>query len=193
MRSKTSKAWLAKLLAGAGGLLAATISLGYSLYERRQADVVPQVEAGTPVEAGRWKVAVTGSTVGKAMPNGARISSGKKAIVVSMMLENISAQSSNLYGGLIKPANLHDVQKPQYYLTRDQAILWDLQPRMPEAVTAVWEVPENVALPDVLTLQVESEFFKPRDNLYSAPGWFPAGTIVEIALPLDDETSEGKP
>ncbi len=193
MRSKTSKAWLAKLLAGAGGLLAASISLGYSLYERRQADVVPQVEAATPVEAGRWKVSVNRSAVGTEMPNGAKISPGKKAIVVSMMLENISAQSSNLYGGLIKPANLPDIPKPQYYLTRDRAILWDLQPRMPEAVTAVWEVPENVALPDVLTLQVEGEFFKPRDNLYSAPGWFPSGAVAEIALPLDGETSERKP
>ncbi|MBO9198385.1 hypothetical protein J5277_30125 [Rhizobium sp. 16-449-1b] len=193
MKSKTGKAWLTKLLAGAGGLLAASISLGYSLYERRQADVVPQVDVATPVEAGRWKVSVTGSALGKEMPNGAKISPGKKAIIVNMMLENLSAQSSNLYGDLIKPANLPDTSKPQYYLTRDRAILWDLQPRMPEAVTAVWEVPENIALPDVLRLQVEGEFFKPRDNLYSAPGWFPSGPVAEIALPLAGETPEEKP
>lgn len=193
MRSKTGKAWLTKLLAGAGGLLAASISLGYSLYERRQADLVPRVEVATPVEAGRWKVTVAGSALATEMPNGAKMSPGKKAIVVSMMLENLSAQSSNLYGSLIKPANLPDTPKPQYYLSRDRAILWDLQPRMPEAVTAVWEVPENAALPDVLRLHVEGEFFKPRDNLYSAPGWFPSGTIAEIAMPLDGETPETKP
>lgn len=193
MRSKTGKAWLTKLLAGAGGLLAASISLGYTLYERRQADVVPQVEVATPVDAGRWKVSFAGSALAKEMPNGAKISPGKKAIVVSMMLENLSAQSSNLYGSLIKPTNLRDTPKPQYYLSRDRAILWDLQPRMPEAVTAVWEVPANVALPDVLRLRVEGEFFKPRDNLYNAPGWFPLGTVAEIALPLDGETSETKP
>ncbi|WP_155947838.1 hypothetical protein [Rhizobium sp. 2MFCol3.1] len=193
MNPKTGKTWMTKLLAGAGGLLAASISLGYSLYERRQADVVPQVEVASPVEAGRWKVSIFGSALAKEMPNGAKISPGKKAVVVSMMLENLSAQSSNLYGSLIKPTNLPDTSKPQYYLMRDRAILWDLQPRMPEAVTAGWEVPENVVLPDVLRLQIEGEFFKPRDNLYSAPGWFPSGTVAELALPLNGETSVERP
>ncbi|MFK0334382.1 hypothetical protein ACIQUB_25045 [Rhizobium sp. NPDC090275] len=191
--SKRSKGWLTKLLAGAGGLLAATVSLGYSLYERRQADIVPKVEVQTPVDAGRWKVIVNASALGPQMPNGAKVSSGRKAIIVSMMLENLSAQSSNLYGSLIKLTNLPNIPKPQYYLTRDRAILWDLQPRMPEAVTAVWEVPENAALPAVLRLQIEGEFFKPRDNLYSAPGWFSSGTIAEIALPLDGKMPETEP
>lgn len=192
-RPKTRKRWLTRLLAGAGGLLAATVSLGYSLYERRQADVIPQIAAATLVEAGRWSVSVNGSAIGKEMPNGARISSGKTAIVVDMTLENISAQSSNLYGSLITLADLPDAPKPQYYLTRDRAILWDLQPRMPEAVTAVWEVPADLTLPDVLRLQVEGEVFKPRDNLYSAPGWFPSGAVAEIVLPLAAKTSEASP
>ncbi len=182
-----------RLLAGAGGLLAATFSLGYSLYERRQADVIPQVAASTEVTAGRWTVTVNRSVVGAEMPNGARIPPGKKAIVVGMTLENISAQSSNLYGSLIKLVDLPDAPKPQYYLTRDRAILWDLQPSLPEAVTAVWEIPADVELPGVLRLQVEGEIFKPKDNLYSAPGWFPTGAVAQISLPLNVETSEAKP
>lgn len=184
MMRKTSKAWLTKLLAGAGGLLAAAISLGYSLYEQREADIVPQVEAAVPIEAGRWKVAVIASSIGAVMPNGTQVSSGKKAIVVDMRLENLSAESSNLYGDLITLANVSDTSKPQYYLKRDRSILWDLQPRMPESVTAVWEVPQERALPDTLRLKVEGSLFKPRDNLYAAPGWFPSGSVAEIALPL---------
>ena len=185
MTRKMSRAWLTKLIAGAGGLLAAALSLGYSLYEQREADMIPQVEAATPVEAGRWKVSVSRSTIDAAMPNGARISPGKKAIVVEMMLENISAESSNLYGNLIKLANVHDASKPQYYLKRDRAILWDLHPRMAEAVTAVWEVPATLSLPTVLRLRIEGALFKPRDNLYAAPGWFPSGSVAEVALPLN--------
>jgi hypothetical protein len=183
MRSR-SKAWLTKILAGLGGLLAAAISLGYSVYEQREANVVPQVEAGRSVEAGRWNVSITSSAIGAVAPNGLRISSGKKAIVVDMVLENISAESSNLYGDLIRLANISDAPKPQYYLKRDQTILWDLQPRMPEAVTAIWEVPASLALPDALRLRVEGSLFKPRDNLYAAPGWFPAGSVAEITLPI---------
>lgn len=101
---------------------------------------------------------------------GARISLGKQAIVVDMLLENISAESSSLYGELITLSNVPDAPKPQYYLTRDRAILWDLQPRIPEAVTAVWEVPAELELPTVLHLHIEGSHFKPRDNLYAAPG-----------------------
>ncbi|SFA76183.1 hypothetical protein SAMN03159496_00208 [Rhizobium sp. NFR07] len=190
---KTRKAWLTRVLAGIGGLLAAAISLGYSLYEQREADVVPKVEVGRPVEAGRWNVSIASSAIGTVMPNGARISPSKKAIVVDMVLENISAESSNLYGDLIRLANVPDAPKPQYYLKRDRSILWDLQPRMPEAVSAIWEVPETLVLPKVLQLRVEGTFFKPRDNLYSAPGWFPSGSFAEVALPLDAAAAGAEP
>lgn len=190
---KTSKAWFTRLLAGVGGILAAAISLGYSLYEQREAEIVPTVEVATPVEAGRWKVSITGSAITTAMPNGSRISPGKKAIVVDMVLENLSAESSNLYGDLISLVGISDASKPQYYLKRDRAILWDLQPRIAEAVAAVWEVPADVALPNNLRLRVEGSFFKPRDNLYAAPGWFPSGSVADIVLPLNAAPSGIEP
>jgi hypothetical protein len=124
------------------------------------------------------------------MPNGGRVSPGKKAIVVDMALENISAESSNLYGDLVKLANVADASRPQYYLKRDRAILWDLQPRLHEPVQAVWEVPVTLALPKTLELTVEGEFFKPRDNLYAAPGWFPSGPVAQVNLSLDADRPE---
>ncbi|ANV23753.1 hypothetical protein [Agrobacterium pusense] len=175
---------LAKLLAGAGGLLAATVSLGYSLYEKRESEIVPQVEVSTPVGAGRWKMSVTAGSIVTVMPNGGKISPGKKAIALDMILENVSSESSNLYADLIKITNVSDAARPQYYLKRDRAILWDLHPRMPEAVTAVWEVSDSQTLPYSLQLRVEGAVFKPRDNLYAAPGWFPSGSVAEIRLPL---------
>ncbi|RAL97794.1 hypothetical protein DOU54_10405 [Agrobacterium sp. MS2] len=178
------KGRLAKLLAGAGGLLAATVSLGYSLYEKRESEIVPQVEVSTPVGAGRWKVSVTAGSIVTVMPNGGKISPGKKAIALDMILENVSSESSNLYADLIKITNVSDAARPQYYLKRDRAILWDLHPRMPEAVTAVWEVSDSQTLPYSLQLRVEGAVFKPRDNLYAAPGWFPSGSVAEIRLPL---------
>lgn len=107
-----------------------------------------------------------------------------KAIALDMILENVSSESSNLYADLIKITNVSDAARPQYYLKRDRAILWDLHPRMPEAVTAVWEVSDSQTLPYSLQLRVEGAVFKPRDNLYAAPGWFPSGSVAEIRLPL---------
>ncbi len=181
---KTSKKWLTNLFAGVGGLMAAAISLGYSLYEQRESEVIPQVEVSIPVDAGRWRVAVEAASIVAVRPDGGHVSPAMKAIAIDMIMENVSAESSNLYGGLIKLVNIADAPKPQYYLKRDRAMLWDLQPRMPEAVTAIWEVPASQALPVSLQLRVEGENFKPKDNLYAAPGWFPSGSVAEVALPL---------
>jgi hypothetical protein len=184
MMREAGKAWLTRLLAGIGGLVAATISLGYSLFEQRQSGIVPQVEAAIPIEAGRWEVSITAAAIPTVLPNGGRTPPRIEAIAVGMMLENLSAESSNLYGDLIGLVDVPDAPRPQYYLNRDHSILWDLQPRMPERVTAGWEVPASLALSDTLRLCVDGATFKPRDNLYAAPGWFPSGSVAEVALPL---------
>jgi len=181
---KTNKALLTKLLAGIGGLLAAAISLGYSLYEKRQAEIIPQVAIATPVDAGRWKVSLNGGVTGGEMPNGSHITPGKQAIAIDMVLENLSVESANSYRHLIKLQNIPDAPMPQFYLMRDKDILWDMQPMMPEVVKAVWQVPADLSLPKELRVMVEGETFKPRDNLYAAPGWFPSGSVAQVALPL---------
>lgn len=190
---KMGRAWVTKVTAGVGGLAAAMLSLGASLYQQRQADIIPQVEIATPVEAGRWTVSVLHSSIGTTLPNGSPVSAGKKALAVDMILENISAESSNLYGDLIALPGIIDLPKPEFYLTRDHAILWDLQPLMPEAVTAVWEVPATLELPKTLQLRIEGALFKPRDNLYAAPGWFPAGSVAQMNLPITNAPAGAKP
>lgn len=173
--------------------MAAAVSLGYTVYQQGIGNIVPRVEVATPVEAGRWTVSVLGSSFGSTLPSGLKLSPDKKAITVEMTLENISSESSNLYGDLIVLANVAEAPRPQYYLVRDHAILWDLQPRMPETVAAVWEVPADMDRPQDLEIQIDGSFFKPRDNLYAAPGWFPAGVVGKVDLPLKDEPAGSRP
>ncbi len=188
---QTNKAMMTKLLAGIGGLLAAAISLGYSLYEKRQAEIIPQVAIATPIDAGRWKVSLNSGVIGGDMPNGSHIAPGSQAIAIDMVLENLSVESSNIYRDLIRLQNIPDAPKPQFYLMRDKDILWDMQPMMPEAVKAVWQVPAELALPKELKVTVEGEKFRPRDNLYAAPGWFSAGSAAQVAVPLARASAAG--
>ncbi|KKB81180.1 hypothetical protein VW35_03295 [Devosia soli] len=173
------------MVAVVGAVSAALISLGYSAYQQQVPTKVPQVEAGAPVETGRWRVSVLRGSAGSVLPSGLNVSPGKKALTLEMTLENVSSESSNLYGDLIVLADVPDAPRPTYYLLRDNEILWDLQPRMPEAVAAVWELPAEMDVPKDLRIIVEGVRFKPRDNLYAAPGWFPAGQVAEINLPVE--------
>jgi len=180
---KANRALTTKILAGIGGLLAAILSFTLSIYNSRTADEVPRVDPGKVIDAGRWNVTVTSASIAPQMPDGSHVSPGKKALVVDLVLENRSAESSNIYGDALKIENLPDLAKPLFYLTRDRALLWDMQPTMPEAVKAVWQVPQDQVLPKV-KLAVVGAIFKPRDNLYAAPGWFPTRPVATVDLPL---------
>lgn len=183
-KAKASGKWRTRFLAAVGGITAALLSLGYSVSKQNATDTVPKVGVSTLIDAGRWNVSILKAISGPDLPTGLSVSPGLKAIVVEMLLENISSESSNLYGDLVMLSNFPDTQKPHYYLLRDRSILWDLQPRMPEAVAAVWEVPADLELPPVLEVRVQGVQFKPRDNLYAAPGWFPHGDVAQVSLPL---------
>lgn len=180
---------LRKLIAGAGGLVAAGLSLGYSMYERRESELVPVVEAKKTIDAGRWQVALESARIIALTPNGLKVTPRKQAVAVEMRLENLSAESSNIYGDLIKLDNIKDAPRPAFYLFRDRDLLGDLQPVMPEMVTAVWELPADAPVPSSLDLSVQGEAFRPRDNLYAAPGWFAKGPVAKVVLPLSGGAS----
>lgn len=191
---KSRRGRFKKLIAGAGGLAAAGLSLGYSLYERRESEIVPVVEAAKPVDAGRWQVELASASIISLMPNGLKVTPGKQAVAVSMRLENRSAESSNIYGDVIRIDNIKDAPRPTFYLDRDRDLLGGLQPMMPETVTAVWELQDDAPVPSSLDVSVQGELFRPRDNLYAAPGWFAKGAVAKVILPLSGQGStEGAP
>ncbi|WP_425064495.1 hypothetical protein [Reyranella sp.] len=189
---KANRVLVTKILAGIGGLLAALLSFTLSIYQGRAESEVPKVAPGKVVDAGRWNVTVSGASLAREMPDGSHVSPGKRALVVDLTLENRSGESSNLYGDVLKIENVPDLSKPQFYLMRDRELLWDVQPMMPEQVKAVWQLPQEQALPPQVRLAVIGAMFKPRDNLYAAPGWFPTKPVATVDLPLASYGEAGR-
>jgi hypothetical protein len=182
--NKAGKAARARVLAGIGGFLAAGLSLGLSIFESRNPGEIAHALPGTRINADRWGVTLHAATVATTMPNGSRLTPGKRAVVVNLTIENLTSQSSNLYGEALALANITGASRPQFFLDRDQEILWDLQPAMPEEVNAVWEVPMTQALPASLDVTVIGAVFKRADNLYAAPGWFTGSAVAQVDLPI---------
>jgi hypothetical protein len=196
--AKTSKSFYARLIAGLGGFLAAAVSLGLSLYDARTSGEINRIPVDTPVVTGRWNVTLHSAGIATEMPDGVRIAAGKQALVVDLTLENLSGESSNIFRKTLKLTNVEAVPEPQFYLVRDRGILWELQPSMPEAIKVVWQLPAAQPLPDVLHVDLTGETFKPQDNLYAQPGWFPkeqdvARIDLPIAKPTANAGTEAKP
>ena len=189
---KANRAFATKILAEIGGLLAAFLSFTWSIYQSRTDGEVPRVDPGKVIDAGRWNVTVASASLAEHLPDGSHVSPGKKALVVDLTLENRSAESSNIYRDVLKIENIADAAKPQFYLMRDRALLWDVQPMMPEQVKAVWEMPQEQALPPQVKLAVVGALFKPRDNLYAAPGWFPTRPVAIVDLPLSPASAASR-
>lgn len=190
---KTNKALYTRIVAGIGGLLAGALSLGLSIYETRTGTEVTHVAAGASVDSGQWKVTLNSASLTAQTPDGLRVSNGKKALTIDLTLENLTAESSNLYRDAIKLGNIPNAPMPQFYLVRDREQLWDLQPMMPETVEAVWELPARQALPKVLYVTVVGTTYKPKDNLYAAPGWFNPTDIARVDLPVAAATEGATP
>lgn len=189
---KARKSLATKILAGIGGLLAAFLSFSLSIYQGRAAGEVPKVSPGRVIDAGRWNVTVVSAGMADTMPDGSHVPPGRKALVVELTLENRSGESSNIYGDLLRVENIPDLSKPFFYLMRDRELLWDVQPMMAEPVKAVWQVPQDQALPPQVKVAVVGAIFKPRDNLYAAPGWFPTGPVATVDLALANDAATGR-
>lgn len=182
-----------RAVAGIGGFLATVLSLGLSIYQSRNADIVAHVAPGTRVDANRWGVTPHSARIAREMPDGSRIADGKRALVLDLTLENLSSESSNVYGDALTLLNIADPPRPQFFLVRDRDILSDLQPAMPEEVKVVWEIPAAQAVPPSLDVAIIGATYKRKDNLYAAPGWFPGTEVARTSLPFELPQAEGAP
>ncbi|MFD1702216.1 hypothetical protein ACFSCV_04290 [Methylopila henanensis] len=178
--------FLSRVAAGVGGFAAAAAATVAAVHDARTPKAAPAVAPGAAIETGRWRVSASNARVIAETPDGLRLLNGKTAFAADLALENLTSVTSNAFYRLVAlkdpPAGVDP--KPSFYLARDGALLWSLHPRMAETVTAVWTLPPGVAPPREARLAVTGETFKPKDNLYAAPGWFDPKVVAEVTLPV---------
>jgi len=178
---------MSRLTIGIGGLLALGFTTAQSLRDAMPAASLPAMQAGQPIEAGRWQVAIRQAAVGfTPRPDGYKGRPGTKMVSVDLDLMNRSSESSNVVSRILSfdPPVTGLAASPAVYLLRDGTILGALQPGLPERLRMVWELPEAAPVPETIRLVVTGETFKPRDNLLAAPGWFNPKPVATVSLPL---------
>lgn len=181
------RAVVARLTIGIGGLLALGLTTGQGLLEAMQPPELPALAAGQPLDAGRWRLVLLEARLGaQSRPDGPPGPAGTQFLTLDLELTNRSSQSDNTFARLltVDPPIPGLAPNPVWWLLRDKAILAALQPGLSERVRVVWRMPEGTGLPERLRLVVTGETFKPRDNLFAAPGWFSARPVAAAALPI---------
>jgi hypothetical protein len=149
----------------------------------------PEIEQFAPdstIETGQWLIKPLRAYVGEERVYGVPVKHDEKAVIFEVELANRTAESSNDYLKAIQPAApLADIaEKLMVVLIRDQTLVPELQPGLPERMAYIWTLPKDRAVPDPISFVVNTQIYKARDNLYGTPGWFNRHAAGTISLPL---------
>lgn len=168
--------------AAIGIVAAIAVAWWMKVENARAPHAAPQIAFGEPVKVGRAVFTPRSLVIRNAPPSSAN-GSGRK-LVLAGQLENATGESQVAMFGF--PEELPalssggtDFPAPTVYLDRDHAPLKQLQPRIREAVSIVWDVPESWREQEV-TVAFSTQQFKLRDNLYAKASWLlfhPSGTL----------------
>ena len=173
------------LTTGIGGFLAAAVALVMTIASYRTDKPLPHFPAGAPIDAGPWRVVPLSVRIDTTTPDGRKVRDGQKALVVEMELTNRTAASSNSFARLLTlDPSVGADDRPSYMLLRDHDLLWELHPDMTERVAAVWTLPQDAAVPPVLTFAVHTSDYKRRDNLWGSSGWYNPHVLGTVDIPV---------
>ncbi|MDQ8730257.1 hypothetical protein [Bradyrhizobium sp. LHD-71] len=175
-----------RIVTGIGGAIAVIVSTGYAIVEAVPSAQIPQVEPSAPIAAGAWQVVPLQAAIQMRRPDGNPVSKGTRALVIELDMTNQTASSRNDFASVLaaEPLGARMEGTPTFYLMRDKAILSTLHPNMTERVAAMWPLAENAAIPTHVRLTITAKTYKPRDNLYGAPGWFNPTKVATVTLPV---------
>jgi hypothetical protein len=171
------------LIAGVGGLAASAVSFGMAVYDAAHPPKVAVVSVGQRIDTGRWFVTVLSARVGITPPTGIAPLSPKQYLLVDLDVTNRSATPNNILDRVVtldEPSL--KLPAPMAYLDRDKYFAGYFNPGMPERVTMAWEWPVRAKVPDTVTVAINRQIYKLRDNLYGATGWYDRGAIATVEL-----------
>ena len=169
-----------RALAASG--IAAAVGLAWwsRVDDARQSETIPRVEFGTAMDLGRSRLT----------PLALHVAEGQ--IVLLAQIENLTGETQSAPFGIpASPPALAIGERvlpaPDVTLSRDDAPLQQLQPRLPERIALSWAAPEDWQ-PGAVELRFEREIFKLRDNLYARASWL--GTVPVATLVATPEVAE---
>lgn len=183
LRSTFRQIWL-RIFATIGIITAIAVAYWMKVEDARVTDTPPQIAFGDPVNVGRAVFTPQKLTIETDAAPAATSMRRDRKLILRGRLENATGESQVAILG--SPEKLPGISSggipfppPTVYLERDNALLKQLQPRISEAVSIVWDIPEAWQEQDV-TIEFSAQQFKLKDNLYGKSSWllfYPTGAL----------------
>ncbi len=156
--------WL-RAVATAGVAAAVLLSWWWKVEDARIPETAPAAGFGRPVDLGRSMLT----------PAALEWRADDGQIVLNAVMENTTGETQIAIFGA--PAHLPQLildgapqPAPEIVLSRDNAPLRQLQPRMAEEIALIWPAPPGWR-PVPVQIDFERQTFKLKDNLYGQSSW----------------------
>lgn len=169
--------WL-RALATVGVAAAVLLSWWWKVDDLRAPDALPVVGFGQPVDMGRTLLT----------PQALQLHQTAGRLVMTALAENLTGQTQNaIFGAPGRPPEVsvagQALAAPEILLTRDDGPLGQLQPRLPEQIQLIWQLPAGW-VPEEVEISFAKQRFKLEDNLYGQASWLGfTPTARMVAMP----------
>jgi len=181
------------LIAGIGSAAASVISYAAAIYHAANPAPLRTAATGEMIDTGQWHITIAGARISNKPPTGIKPTEPQTFLLVDFEADNRSAASTFIPSALFSfDPTIPELPEPTIYLVRDRWIAGPVNPRMPEKLTAAWQLPQDYAPPPELRLLVGSQIYKERDNLYGASNWFDREPVAAVELDLPDAGAEAR-
>lgn len=171
--------WL-RLLATAGIAAAVLLSWWLRIDQARMPSEIPVTGFGETVDLGRSLFTPEALQLRRSPDQPDRL-------VLTALIENVTGKTqSAIFGSPSHPPLLtvgeNPLAPPEIVLLRDDAPLYELQPRIPEKVALIWTLP-TAWQPQSVEIAFSRQTFKLRDNLYGQSSWL--GFVPEAQMAVE--------
>lgn len=169
------KLWL-RLLATLGVGAALMLSWWWKIDAAREPTAIPEASLGQTIQLGRVQIT----------PLALELVEDENIVMTAEVLNVTGTTQVGVFSTSPNPPQLvlggEVLPAPEVLLLRDNALLFQLQPRLPEKVSLTWSAPPGWT-PEQIELRFEKQAFKLVDNLFGQASWLgysPAARIYAV-------------
>lgn len=187
------RGWSLRSWAIGVGAVALAVSGVFGGLEKAPEEQVPQVPAGTAIAGGQFTVVVERATAVRALEPTYRPSNPDGALLAVITQVTLTDPE----GRPVDPGGLRLVGVPgiaadaqplaTFSMREDNTAQPTLQPRVPEQVAYLWDVPRAADVPPTVTVEVQKRRHTDADALTGRANWFPDGPAGSVVLSVQNK------
>jgi hypothetical protein len=170
------------------GVIGLALSGLFGGLEPASAPTVPTVAVDTAIEAGPWRVTVTGARLAGDLPPLLLQDKADHWVVAVATVEITADETETDLRQILRLSGVDGLKTEapsNMVMLRDSTVVKQLNPGMPEKLLFLWEQSSGARVPTEITVRVQGLTWRP-DSLTGRNDWKDPKTCATVSVPVQD-------